>query len=117
MPPDELTARLPAHLEASSIIRRAEIDGGNAIVVARGDPDRGTLLLCIAHRGRHVAFLERQLSDGAYAWQKVGPGANATPSDVDSWAQKRRRFDTDSWQIELDVPSPERFIAETTAIG
>jgi len=33
------------------------------------------------------------------------------------WSQKRVRFDEDLWLIELDVPDPERFIAETTSTG
>ncbi len=113
-----MDGRLPARLEASSLIRRAEVEGGNGVIVARGDPDRGTLLLAILQRGQHVAFLERQIDPaGNYAWQKVGPEAGAGESETAKWAQSRRRFDTDSWQIELDVPSAERFIAETIAIG
>ncbi len=110
--------RLPAGLEASSLVRRAEIEGGNGMILARGDADRGALLLLIAHRGRHVACLERGLAvDGVYSWQKVGPGFAAPESEVRDWSQQRRKYDPDLWLIELDVPLPERFIAETTAIG
>lgn len=110
--------RLPAQLEASSLVRRAEIAGGFGMIIARGDGDRGSIVLLIAHRGKHVACLERQLGDtGLYAWQTTGPSAGASESEVADWAQKRRRFDPDIWLIELDVPQTERFIAETTAIG
>jgi len=110
--------RLPAGLEASSLIRRAEVEGGFGMIIARGDPDRGALVLLIAHRGAHVACLERSFgASGAYAWQKVGPEAGSSESEVLDWSQKRRRYDPDLWLIELDVPLPERFIAETTAIG
>ena len=110
--------RLPARLEASSLVRRAEIEGGFGMVVARGDPDRGALVLLVAHRGGHVACLERSFgAGGAYAWQKVGPAEGATPETVRDWSHKRSLFDPDLWLIELDIPQPERFIAETTAIG
>jgi hypothetical protein len=113
-----MDGRLPARLEASSLVRRAEIEGGCGMILARGDDDRGSLVLLIAHRGVHVCCLERGLgSGGAYAWQSTGPAAGATPAEVRDWSQKRRRFDPDIWLIELDVPLPERFIAETTAIG
>ena len=49
-----MDGRLPARLEASSLVRRAEIDGGFGMVVARGDDDRGALVLLIANRGVHV---------------------------------------------------------------
>ena len=110
--------RLPARLEASSLVRRAEIAGGSGMVIARGDGDRGSIVQLIAHRGQHVACLERQLGEsGRYAWQTTGPAGGASESEVTDWAQKRRRFDPDTWLIELDVPLTERFIAETTAIG
>ena len=110
--------RLPARLEAASLVRRAEVEGGSGMILARGDPDRGALLLLVTHRGTHVACLERGLgAGGVYAWQIVGPAAGAPESEVAGWARKRHRFDPDMWQIELDVPLAERFIAETTAIG
>ncbi|MDQ3144755.1 MAG: DUF1491 family protein [Pseudomonadota bacterium] len=113
-----MDGRLPAHLEASSLLRRAESAGGFAAVIAKGDRDRGSLILLIAERGTHFACLERGLTpSGAYAWQQVGPQAGATPSELFDWSSKRRSFDADSWLIELDIPHPERFIAETTAIG
>ena len=109
---------LPARLEASSLVRRAEIEGGFGMIVARGDPDRGSLVLLFAERGRHVACLERGLdSSGDYNWQRTGPIAGASAEEVRNWAEKRRRFDPDTCLIELDVPRSERFIAETTAIG
>ncbi len=110
--------RLPAHLEASSLLRRAETLGGFGMIVAKGDRDRGALILLIAHRGTHVACLERGLGVGGnYLWQTVGPAAGANPGELSDWTEKRRKFDADSWLIELDVPLPERFIAETIAIG
>ena len=111
-------ARLPAHLEASGLLRRAETAGGFATIIAKGDPDRGALVLLIGHRGAHVTCLERGLGPGGdYLWQAVGPAGGADQAELSGWCAKRRRFDADLWLIELDVPLPERFIAETTSIG
>lgn len=113
-----MDARLPAHLEASGLLRRAEAAGGFATIIAKGDHDRGSLVLLIASRGAHVACLERGLGAGGdYVWQAAGPSAGAAPADLSEWCAKRRAIDADIWLIELDVPLPERFIAETTAIG
>jgi hypothetical protein len=84
----------------------------------KGDPDRGSLLLLVASRGRHIACLERVLSmDGSYAWQTVGPGDSASSAEVAEFIGRRARFDEDLWAIELDIAEPERFIAETTHLG
>lgn len=110
--------RLPASIEATALIRRAEADGDFATLLKKGDPDRGALLLVIRSRGRHVACLERMLSTGAdYRWQAAGPAESASDEELAEFLQKRTRFDEDSWIIELDIAQPERFIAETTSTG
>ena len=110
--------RLPAGLEVGGLIRRAEAEGGHGMVIHKGDERRGALTLLIARRGVHAACLERTLTiDGQYAWRIVGPAADAAPAAVAEWAKKRLRMDPDEWQIELDIPLPERFVAEMTGVG
>ncbi len=113
-----MTERLPAHLEATALVRRAEAEGGFGAVLRKGDPDRGSLILIIACRGEHQACLERTLgSNGFYRWEQVGPSVGADGTALADWSQKRVRFDEDLWLIELDIADPQRFIAETTAKG
>ena len=84
----------------------------------KGDPDRGSLLLFISSRGRHVACLERALTlDGTYRWQAAGPPESASSAELREFLARRARFDDDLWAIELDIAEPERFIAETTSAG
>lgn len=110
-------ARLAAGIEASAFLRQAEISGGFGAVIHKGDAERGTLLIAVSSRGRPVACLARQLSSAdTYRWQLVGPG-DSHPSTVTEFLASRRRRDPDEWQIELDIPSAEQFIAETTSLG
>jgi hypothetical protein len=109
-------ARLPAHVEASSILRRLESSGDFGTVLRKGDPDRGSLLLIITSRGTQVAILERVLDpSGNYAWQSTA--RDSQNADVPTFLAKRARFDEDFWALELDIADPERFIAETIASG
>jgi hypothetical protein len=108
-PPD----RLAAGMEASALLRQAEQCGGFGTVLHRGDLERGTLLLLISERGRHLVILERRLqSDGGYDWERTGPEQGDSAGAAQHVA-RTRRFDPDCWVLELDVPSAERFIAET----
>ena len=110
--------RLPTHLEVASILRRASSAGDFATVMKRGDADRGSLLLIVTSRGRHVTCLERALGpDGTYRWTAAGPPESAGSAEIGDFLRKRARFDEDSWAIELDIADPERFIAETTLTG
>ena len=109
--------RLPALVEVSSLVRRVSAAGDFATIVKRGDPERGSVTLVVASRGRHVAVLERILGpDGSYSWRRAGPAESAGSAEVDEFLRKRARFDADSWAVELDIADPERFIAETTSI-
>jgi hypothetical protein len=117
-PRSQVSEQLPAHLEVASLIRRVAAAGDFATVVRRGDPDRGSLLLLVTTRGRHCACLERILNlAGGYHWEAVGPGDSASSAEVSDFVARRARFDEDLWAIELDIAEPERFIAETTAVG
>jgi len=110
--------RLPAGLEAAAIVREAQSAGDFATVLKRGDADRGSIVLVVTSRGRHVAILERVLSsDGTYRWNQAGTADSGETQEVAAFLQKRARFDPDSWAIELDIANPERFIAETTSAG
>jgi hypothetical protein len=84
----------------------------------KGDPDRGSLLILVASRGRHVAVLERVLGPkGDYRWQRADLPDSAGSPEIADFLAKRARFDEDLWAIELDIAEPERFIAETTLTG
>ena len=110
--------RLPAAVEATGVIRRAQAAGDFAAVIRRGDPDRGAIMLLVTQRGQHLACLERTLApDGNYRWQRVGPGEGAEADQLRDFLARRARFDEDSWLIELDIADGERFIAETTLEG
>jgi hypothetical protein len=102
----------------ASILRRVAASGDFAAVMKKGDPDRGSLIIFVASRGRHVACLERVLAfDGSYCWQSVGPADSASSAEITDFLARRARFDEDLWAIELDIADAERFIAETTSAG
>ncbi len=110
--------RLPAKLEVSGLVRQIETEGGFATILNKGDAEGGALLLIVSSRGRHVASLERILGvSGDYEWRLTGPTDSPGSEELRSFLAKRTRFDPDLWIIELDIADPERFIAETTALG
>ena len=83
-----------------------------------GDKERGSLLLFVSSRGRHVGCLERVLNlDGSYQWQAAGPAESASSAEIADFLARRTRFDEDLWAVELDIADPERFIAETKLTG
>lgn len=110
-------ARLASSFEVGALRRLAEATGGSAIVARKGDDERGQILLIISERGSYLTFLERALEpSGKYAWTRVGPASDQAAL-TDSFVQRRVKFDSDLWLIDLDIPHGERFIAEIVASG
>ncbi len=113
-----IVERLPAHLEAAGLIRRAEADGGFAMVLRKGDPDRGSIALVLLCRGEFAGLLERVMGPSfEYRWRLSESPASAGSNDLDRLIAARTRLDPDLWLIELDIAEPERFIAETISAG
>jgi len=106
-----MAARLPAHLEVSSLIRSVEAAGGFAIVIAKGERDAGTLLVICSEKGAHsVAYERMPQPDGTRQWVVSCRQNNDNPREFWDYCDRRKGQDSDLWIIELDVPNGERFI-------
>ncbi len=82
------------------------------MVLRRGDPDRGALIVQVADRGVAIALLQRRLADDfTYRWQRFEVPERGTAA----FLADQSRIDPDLWAIELDIPDAERFVAEMTA--
>ena len=106
-----MDARLPAHLEASGLIRAVEAAGGFAAVVQRGERDAGVILLITRDRDEDVRLWERMPHLGGPRPFTVTryeiPGKK---QEFSEYIERRRQSDPDCWVIELDIAHAERFI-------
>jgi len=106
-------ARLPAHLEVASLLRRAESRGGFGTVLAKGERDAGAILILTIERGRNACLWERMPSlDGSRKFTTTKSQTLENESEFSEYIGRRIARDPDSWVIELDIVDPERFIAE-----
>lgn len=104
--------RLPAHLEASAIIRLAESLGGFGTVLAKGERDAGTILLVTLCRGAGGVLYERMPQlDGSRSFIVSKREDPENPQEFSEYLARRRRQDQDMWLIEVDIADPERFVA------
>ena len=111
-----MSARLPAHLEASAILRLAETAGGTAAVLARGERDAGTILLATLCRGREARLFERMPQPaGGRPFVATRAENPENRQEFSEYLERRRRQDPDIWIIEVDIADPERFVAEINA--
>lgn len=108
--------RLPTGIVASGLIRAAEAVGGNGVVLAKGDPDAGALLLVLTCRGKDAVFLERVSSlDSGLRWNRRESRESIDSQTVARFVAEKKRFDRDLWALELDVADVEQFIVDSLA--
>ena len=111
-----MSVRIASEVLVSALLHMAERDGGFGTVIARGDASAGAILILLAERGRPVGVLERLLQpNGAYSWDSPLKGGQ-NEDELNKFLERRRRFDPDSWVVELDIASAERFAAEIIAL-
>jgi len=108
-----MSARLPSGMTVSAMVRRVNDAGGLGVVRAKGDPLAGAILVIAVDRNGGARLLERGVgTDGESALIDSTP-RDSNPASVDDYWRRRRSHDPDLWVIELDIPSAERFAAET----
>lgn len=112
-----MTARLAAHVWVNALIRRVNAAGGFATVIAKGDREAGGVLLLLVSHDCPTQVMQRVTGrDGGFVWQQTAVIARDDPSGLQDYLDRQRRYDSDLWIVELDIPDAERFIAEP-AIG
>lgn len=115
------TQRLPAAMEASALIRLAETAGGFGMVLRKGEPDSGTILIVVLNCqgfGQETGQLYERLprSDGTRRWTLAKAHEPESRSDFDAYLARRAAQDPDLWIIELTVAAGEQFILNLDAI-
>lgn len=111
-------ARLASALLVNALVRRANHEGGSAMVLAKGDPTAGAILLLLLDKGENPRFVERGIGpDGNPALIPSGPREVGDAQTVSDYWQRRRSRDSDLWVVELDIAAGERFAAETMGLN
>lgn len=106
-----MDARLPPHIEASALIRRAQAEGGFAAVLHKGHAEAGTLLIVLTENGTNTRAYERMPQvDGDRIWSLLKTEDAENKQEFQEYLDRRRRQDDDLWIIELDVAGGERLI-------
>ncbi|MGP9790160.1 DUF1491 family protein [Roseinatronobacter sp. NSM] len=96
-----MSARLASGIWVSAYLRRLQIDGIPAYVMARGDDTAGAVLVKLALMDGTARAFQRgfDLNSGARVWQVLTEGPEAV---VDDAIARQRSYDPDLWVIEIE---------------
>jgi hypothetical protein len=104
-----IAPRLTSQFRISAIQKLAEIDGGFAAVLHKGDPTSGAILLVGQIKGRDPVLFERfPALDGSLTWHRVTLSLVGEDAEITKYWKARTQRDPDLWVLELDVASTER---------
>lgn len=94
--------RLPSGLWVKAHIRAADVQGVPMVVVRKGDPDRGTVLVKVNRLDRSFVALVQTRRDGRLVWTRGAGGGPVDEATVDAYIARQVRYDPDLWVIEVE---------------
>lgn len=99
-----MSGRLPTGLWITAHVARCSSQGVPVVVVRRGDPHRGVVIVK-QHRlgaGFRVVTQIRDL-DGRLTWQAVRNGELLPEAEADELIGRQIAYDPDLWVIEIEM--------------
>jgi hypothetical protein len=104
---------IPVHLWVSALIRRAHLGGAFATVVRRGDDDRGDVLVKVALPQRRASLYAPAFApEGPPSFEALTEMGGEDEAEVDAMIERRRRYDSDLWVIEIEDRDGRHFLVE-----
>lgn len=103
---------LSTDIWVGALIRRAELAGAFAMVVRKGDPRAGAVLVKVLDRRDKSARLysEAFRGDGERVWMQPVP--SDAEAELDAYIERARRIDPDLWVVEIDDAEGRHFLTE-----
>jgi hypothetical protein len=89
--------RLAAGVRVAALVRQTMAAGGFATVLAKGDPDSGSIAV-VAREAEEETVLAPVMAGDGYALAAVASG-----EAVAEWIERARRRDPDLWVVEVDM--------------
>jgi hypothetical protein len=95
-----------------ALIRRAEAGGAFAMVLRKGDPRAGAVLVKVLSRreGAVRLYASALRGEGETVWMQ--PLKDAGDTDIEAYVERSRRRDPDLWVIEIEDAEGRHFLTE-----
>ncbi len=96
--------RVKAGLWVRMALRLADRDGRPGVVLRRGDPDAGGVLLVLRGRTGLSVLSQVRAADGEAAWMRATGADTVDQEAADAYVARQVKFDPDLWVLEFDAP-------------
>jgi hypothetical protein len=97
-------ARLPTSLWVMAVVRRCNAEGRPVMVVRRGEPSGGLVLLKLNRLDGTLEVLtqQREPDSGALGWFTALGGKPAPEAEAEAYIARALKRDPDLWVIEVE---------------
>ncbi len=97
-------ARLKAGLWVSATLRLADMRGNPGMVLRRGDPDAGGVLVVLRGTGGACVLSQVRTGGGEAAWMRATGAAPVEEAEADAYVARQVGRDPDLWVLEFNAP-------------
>ena len=101
---DMAEARLKAGLWVKAALRLGDVDGRPGMVLRRGDPDSGSVLVVVRSPDGVSVLSAVRSGDGEAAWMRSTGEAAVTDAEADAYVERQVNRDPDLWVLEFTGP-------------
>jgi hypothetical protein len=96
--------RIKAAIWAQAALRLGNAKGKPGMVLHKGDPDAGGVLVLLRGRTGLLALSQTRDTEGKPAWLRALGVVPVDEATADAYVERQRRFDPDLWVIEFEAP-------------
>jgi hypothetical protein len=96
--------RLKAGLWVSMALRMGDRGGRPGVVVRKGDPDAGGILVVLHGREGLAVLSQVRGANDELAWMRATGVAAVDQAAADAYIARQVKFDPDLWVLEFEAP-------------
>ena len=96
--------RLKAGLWVKMALRMADLGGRSGMVLRKGDPDAGGVLVVLRGQGGALVLSQMRTAEGELGWMRATGAAPVEEAAADAYVARQVGFDPDLWVLEFDAP-------------
>ena len=96
--------RIKAGIWVKMALRLADNDGRPGVVLRKGDPDSGGVLVVLRAAAGVTVLSQMRAGEGELAWMRATGAEPVDDATADAYIARQVKYDPDLWVLEFQAP-------------